>query len=547
MFRMIQKRIVLLCITAFFPLFIYALNADWTFPPATISTTGINGTSPSIAIDPSGNALIVWVENGFVLSRSGTEIGGWGASTTISGSGASNPLIGMDGLGNAIAVWVENGLIKSQNKPANQAWSGITTTLSAAGASSPQFDINSNGAATVVWLISDALQAVTGTFNTGWGSVQTISASGASSPQVAIDSAGNSVAVWVQLASSIPTIYSSSLPSGGSWSTSTMISTLGQNCASPSIDATSSGDEKAIAVWFSYDVSSGNYYNVYAQAASLQLDGSWGGAISLSYAGKFDPHQYKTKVLIDPYGAATAMWNYSQDGSFFNYMYSSKPKGGYWSVNDVLIIPNAAASGFDVTGESDGDVISCWMTLDDTQTNLIVQTAIAGCQQLYVDQGSQGEGSGTSTSLTCQLMWGDYQTLSQGSSSGYPIIASNSSNNYVYLAASWLSFDGANTIVQASLGGVDDPFPPTGLAVSQAIANYGLLNDTYNTLTWTASVSIDVYAYKIFRNGIYITTVPSSQLQWVDHNQVANQSVTYGVQAVITSQIVSEMATVTWP
>ena len=56
---------------------ICCLGTQWPIPPATISTPGVDASNPSIAVDPHGNFVAVWLENGFVISRSDVVKGVW--------------------------------------------------------------------------------------------------------------------------------------------------------------------------------------------------------------------------------------------------------------------------------------------------------------------------------------------------------------------------------------------------------------------------------------------------------------------------------------
>jgi hypothetical protein len=326
-----------------------------------------------------------------------------------------------------------------------------------------------------------------------------------------------------------------------------MISTSGENCTSPNIAANTSAVEKAIAIWYSYDQAGSNYSSVYTQVASLQQNGTWETPLKLFSPGKMDPYPYPTKVVMDDMGNAVAMWIVSTDGSLYTAGCASKPKGGYWSFTSMLLDPNQGTFGFALCPEKLGAALGAWMLLDPDSNNLIIQTAAASSLLMHLDPGGVNEGSTDESYISNQMMWTPFITLSEGSSNGYPQLAVNFLNNYVQMAACWLSFDGTHTSIQASIGGMEEPEAPTGLSVVQATSNYGLITDTYNTLTWKASVSDEVCLYRIFRNGIYVQTVLSSQLQWIDHNQVINQSVTYGVQAVTLSQFISEIAEITWP
>jgi hypothetical protein len=506
------------------------LFADELFnSPVQISNPGQNAESPSITIDSFGNTIILWVENEAVFSRTADTEGNWSDPETISGGSASAPLIGADRNGNALAIWLEGGIVKSRVKSADQGWSATTTSLSQSGASSQMLSLDSSGNVAVVWLLSNQVQGVTGTVGGGWGSVATISASGASSPDVAVDSSGNAVCVWMQGAESSSNIYSSSLASGGNWSTPTMISASGDNCISPRVEFSHSSNEKAISLWFSYEEASGYYSNVYAQAASLGGSGSWTTPIKLSSPGQMDPNLLNIGLVIDNNGNATAMWTNAENGSMISLQFSSKPANGSWAAAQLLIPQDPLSFSFGITSEDEGSVLAAWMQLDQDSGNLVVQAAVAP------------------PFLTSQLMWGPYATISDGGSNGYPCVAMNCLSNHSFIAACWLSYDSSIMTIQAATGGYDEPLPPSGLSVEQAETNYGLLTEVYNTLSWEASPTVGVAGYLIYRNGTYVDNVSVDQLVWVDFNRIADQSVSYGVQAITSTREVSSIAQINWP
>jgi hypothetical protein len=390
--------------------------------------------------------------------------------------------------------------------------------------------MNANGDAIAVWLSGREVTASTGSFSGGWNSSSTVSSSGgtASTPQVSIDSSGNGIIVWEQPVISTPAIYASTL-SSGSWSSPTMISASGVNSTSPHVATSPSSTEKAIAVWFSYDVSGSDYSNVYVQTSSLQTGGSWTTPARLSSAGYMDPHNLSLGIGIDDNGNAAAGWNTSLNGSVITCQFTSKLNGANWVGAQSLNVANPAAYGMGFDVEPSGNMIAAWMGVDSTGTTLAVPASVA------------------TPVVSSQIIWGAPITLSTGNSNGYPQAAVNFSNNEIYATACWLSYNGTNTSIVASIGSMPWPLPPTGLSVSESTANYGLTTNVYNTLSWTASTSPSIASYRIYRNGVLVTSVPSTATQWVDYNRIADESVTYGIQTQNQSQQVSEIATVTWP
>src|SRR3972149_4405240 len=62
-------------ILVFIPLICAA--EQWPVPPDNISTPGVNASDQHIAIDANGNVIAVWIENGYVKSRSKPISGSW--------------------------------------------------------------------------------------------------------------------------------------------------------------------------------------------------------------------------------------------------------------------------------------------------------------------------------------------------------------------------------------------------------------------------------------------------------------------------------------
>ena len=124
------------------------------------------------------------------------------------------------------------------------------------------------------------------------------------------------------------------------------------------------------------------------------------------------------------------------------------------------------------------------------------------------------------------------QTISTGSNNGYPRVATTYSGGTVNAAAVWISSDGVNNTISAATGSKTVIAPPTGLSVTQSSTSFGVFTEYYNTVGWTASTDPNIVEYVIYRDGIALTSVASSTVQFIDHNRVQSGSVTYGVSAV---------------
>lgn len=148
-----------------------------------------------------------------------------------------------------------------------------------------------------------------------------------------------------------------------------------------------------------------------------------------------------------------------------------------------------------------------------------------------------------------QTMWSSPIMISQDSDNAYPrcsaSITGETTKNGV---AVWTGYDGSNAVIMASTGSKTLISPPTvNSPVKQNLQNYITFQDYYNTVTWSASPTMGITFYVIYRDGVYLTQVDSSTLQFVDNNQIQDGSVTYGVASLTGQSEHSAIATVSFP
>jgi hypothetical protein len=181
----------------------------------TLSDAGLDAFDPQVAVDPNGNAVAVWQR--FDGTESRTQARRRSASGTLSsvqdlsaaGQSANSPQVAVDPNGNAVVVWSlfdgTNSRIQARRRSASGTLSSVQT-LSAAGqdAVSPQVAVDANGNAVVVWQRYDGtnfrIQARRRAASGNLSSVLTLSEGGqhAQYPQVAVDTKGNASAVWIR-------------------------------------------------------------------------------------------------------------------------------------------------------------------------------------------------------------------------------------------------------------------------------------------------------------------------------------------------------------
>ncbi len=256
----------------------------WTHPGGlsdNISPDGQEATSPQVAMDDKGNAIIVWQQsdgskNQIFMSeyRGGvwTHPGGLSDNISPDGQDADNPQVAMDNNGNAIIVWKQyegsssNQIFMSEYR--NGVWihpQNISDYISIVhqNAHDPQVAMDDNGNAIIVWMQNDGAndQIFMSEYRRGaWkhpaSRSDNISPDKQSAylPQVAMDNNENAVIVWQQIDGSKRQIFKSECW-GGVWKhpsgLSDNISPDGQEGLGPQVAMDDNGN--AIIVWQQFD------------------------------------------------------------------------------------------------------------------------------------------------------------------------------------------------------------------------------------------------------------------------------------------------------
>ncbi len=181
---------------------------------------------------------------------------GWYSPTNVNGANAFGPDIAVDDSGKAYAVFVDDGafdLIKAVTRPAGSLTYGSTQTLSALNKNGfePRIASAGNGATVVAWTnttdttIQAAFKAAA---SSTFGAAVTISSAGAFKPDVAIDPQGNAQVIWARQTGATTIIEASTRSvSGGTYSAPEQLSESAFVSDNPQLSAEPNGD--ASAVW----------------------------------------------------------------------------------------------------------------------------------------------------------------------------------------------------------------------------------------------------------------------------------------------------------
>ena len=177
--------------------------------------------TPRVAVDPTGNAIAVWVQQqtpdapfSTWSNRYLASTGRWGDAELIgveSEDDETKPQIAMDGAGNAIAVWAQIGGARegiwSNRYLIDVGWeTPAPVGLRNLGpARTPELAANLFGDAVAVWVqfngVQDRVWSNRYTPSRGWSVSEAIDNNDPGrrpiGPQVAVDPQGNAVAVWM--------------------------------------------------------------------------------------------------------------------------------------------------------------------------------------------------------------------------------------------------------------------------------------------------------------------------------------------------------------
>jgi hypothetical protein len=129
----------------------------------------------------------------------------------------------------------------------------------------------------------------------------------------------------------------------------------------------------------------------------------------------------------------------------------------------------------------------------------------------------------------------------------FPRVASTLNGTTVNAATVWISNNGTNNVIQASTGSKTILLPPSSPMVVQSVNDFGVFQEYYNTVSWTASPDPNAVAYKVYRNGSLYLEVGLSPLSLIDDNQFQNGPVTYGISALDAENSQSEIISVSFP
>jgi hypothetical protein len=267
-------------------------------------------------MDATGNALVAWLQGDHLIqARARTASGKFRPIETISevGREAGVPNVAMDPAGNALIVWryYDTLIVHARTRSAAGVL-GPIETLSEVGHDSggQQIAMNANGDTVIVWmnstrpgelLIKARARSAAGVL----GPIETLSEPGqrAFYPQVAIDAAGNTLTVWSRSDGTNDRIEARARSAVGELGLVQRLSAAGTNARGP--DVAMHADGSAVVVW-TRRAGRGEIL----QSRTRSAAGVYGPVQRLSKGGE---HAEAAQVAVDGAGGALVVWkNYDR-------------------------------------------------------------------------------------------------------------------------------------------------------------------------------------------------------------------------------------------
>ncbi|HJU83044.1 MAG TPA: hypothetical protein VJ600_02435 [Holophagaceae bacterium] len=268
---------------------------------------------PKVVMDGTGAAIAVWTEtNGTYSQMWGAHFTGgvWAASAQLASDSlgsATPPGIAMDGSGNAVLVWAQPDAtalsILSERYIAGSGWTSPLFLESGAGVvdaptygSATPVAMAADGSAVVLWSQDDGtgkkvIMKATYSTGLGWSAAAPLYADASQNstlPNIVMDASGNAVAAWFTGGQVLSTRYSATTFSWSSVTNPSSSTTANVFGTPPSLTMDGSGD--AIVSW-----SDGT--DLTAWASSVLAGGSWRTPVRLQ-----DPNTISSLPTMD--GAA---------------------------------------------------------------------------------------------------------------------------------------------------------------------------------------------------------------------------------------------------
>jgi len=283
-----------------------------------------HASNPQIGIDAAGNVIAVWqqIDGGVENIRANRYVAGagWGRAQLLETNDAGDARevrVAVDPSGNAMAVWLQYDGVDSvwaNRYVVGTGWgtAQLVETDDTGYTDWPHVAVDSSGNAAVVWQQWDGMRdnvwARRYIVGTGWGTaelIETNDVDSAALPRVAVDPSGNATAVWNQISGPFPSVWANRYVVGTGWGTPEPIETNDAGTVNTHQVAVDPGGNVTV-VWEHWN---GAVYDVWANRYVVGTGWGTAGPIETNDAG----NAYDSQVAVDAVGNASAVWRQWDD------------------------------------------------------------------------------------------------------------------------------------------------------------------------------------------------------------------------------------------
>ena len=497
---------------------------EWVLPPVPVSTM-LEQVTPVVGIDSAGNAVAVWQDDtNFPTSANilGSILMGetWSAPVTLSAGGINtSPQVAVNPSGNVIIVW-ENAASVSPITSVIQAFAftlpggfgsgtlypSISTQIGPLDlVSQPAVAINPSGQVVVAWtvgIVGSYIQGVTGTVTASGATFSPpsppISPAGTSdSPIVGIDSSGEAIIAWIN-ESIGPAVQATDFGSGIFFTSASF------SIANLSIAVTPS--KQAIVVW---DTGLNNL------EATVFNGTSWSTEFAIQPSGSGTSED--PKAGVDDSGVATVVWSLIDGSSSFNIQMVTLNLPSVTPSAPKILSTRTYCTNPVVAVNPSGFAIVVWQNVSAP----LSPSSTITLEAVIIE-------AGTISSIT------DLVTPTGPQNSALQQVAVNASGEAVVV---WLYISdpefGRGEVFSAIYF---NRGPPVNVQGKQVLNRFLTQEDLIDILTWSPPPLSTPVAYRIYRDSALTdlagTVSASGRLVFKDHNRNKKKIYTYYIVAV---------------
>ncbi|MFO1430634.1 MAG: hypothetical protein U1F76_10925 [Candidatus Competibacteraceae bacterium] len=372
----------------------YVASTGWE-TAGSIETDANSNWELQVATDANGNAIAVWTQQQcgndgpcrytIWADRYDVAGGSWGTAVQInSGDGSSyynnSPQVAMDASGNAIVVWTQyddgNANLWTNRYVAGVGWEGAKAQTHAGYNYNSQIAMDAKGDAIIVWM-QYGINILAKRYVAGgdWEKtvlIESVSGYSYSNLQIAMNAGGDAIVVWGQCTDTQcnqGNIWASRYVADKDWETAMQVETanLPLQCY-PDQQVAMDASGNAIVVWTQYTYTTDNGCNQPSIQANRYTAGTgWGTAAPIETD---DKDNWGPRIAMDPSGNAIAVWTQCGGEAPCNILANRYVAGTGWGTAAPIDTNDQDNYYPQIAMAAGGDAVAVWTQYDGTLDNI---------------------------------------------------------------------------------------------------------------------------------------------------------------------------------